>query len=101
LLSGNEVIKSQPVESFLNLIEVFPAEFELAAHLGDRISVDRMGTQPLVLDPSKVAGDKEIHFEEVGLNVFRMRGFREPETTKTFFLAFALATLVQGIFVRT
>ena len=72
-LSRKKGTESELPESLLNLIEAFSAEAELAARLGDRISVDRMGAQHLVLDLSAVARIEEIHCEEVGSNGFRVR----------------------------
>lgn len=52
-------------KSLLNLIEAFPAEAELPARLRHRISVNRMGTQHLILDLSAIARIEEIHLEEL------------------------------------
>ena len=72
-LRRKEATESQLAESLLNLIEAFSAEAELTARLADRISIDRMDAQHLVLDLSAVARVEEIHFEEVGLNGFWVR----------------------------
>src|SRR3990170_2275646 len=72
-LRRKEATESQLAESLLNLIEAFSAEAELTACLADRISIDRMDAQHLVLDLSAVARVEEIHFEEVGLNGFWVR----------------------------
>jgi hypothetical protein len=65
--------ESQLPESLLNLIEAFPAEAKLSACLTDRISIDRMGAQHLILDLSTIAWVEEIHFEEVRFNGFWVR----------------------------
>jgi len=72
-LRWKQGMESQLAESLLNLIEALPAEAELPTDLSDRISIDRMSAQHLVLDLSAIARVKEIHFEEVGLNSFRVR----------------------------
>src|SRR5947199_2600379 len=71
-LSRKEGNKTQLAESLLNLIEAFPAEAELTTRLRNRISVDGMGAQHLILDLSAIPWIEEIHFEEVGADVFRM-----------------------------
>ena len=72
-LSRKKGTESELSESLLNLIEAFSAEAELTACLANRISIDRMGAQHLVLDLNAVARVEEIHFEEVGLNGFWVR----------------------------
>src|SRR5438093_5748840 len=53
-LSRKEGNETQLAESLLNLVEAFPTESELTARLRNRISIDRMGAQHLVLDLSPI-----------------------------------------------
>src|SRR6266567_1060206 len=49
------------------------ANAELAAHLGHRVFIDRVGAQHLVFDLREVVGVEEIRMEEFRAHGFRMR----------------------------
>jgi hypothetical protein len=69
---GKEGTESRLLESLLNLIEAFTAEAELAASFRDRIAVDLMSAQHLILDLGAVVGIEEIGLEEGSANGFGM-----------------------------
>ena len=85
-LSRDEGDEPQLDERLLHLIEAFPTETELSACLRDGIPIDRMGAQHLVLDLSAIERIEEVHLEEFGSDIFRMRAFSVPEASRAFFL---------------